>query len=185
MAAERGDERLAPLLTGPQPAVLRLVKATVEAAAAHGRWVGVCGELAGDPAAAVLFAGLGRDRAEHGAGARARGQGGAAGGRRRAGPGRRRGGDRDRQRRPPPARSAAALAVTAEPSGNLIPRGSRYVELVALIADARSWHGAEGRAVPGGDGAGAGPLVHRRRDRVRGRRRAPTGSTAGWPAAGA
>jgi len=59
MAAERGDERLAPLLTGPQPAVLRLVKATVEAATAHGRWVGVCGELAGDPASAILFAGLG------------------------------------------------------------------------------------------------------------------------------
>ena len=59
MAAERGDERLAPLLTGPQPAVLRLVQATVRAAAEHGRWVGVCGELAGDPAAAVLFAGLG------------------------------------------------------------------------------------------------------------------------------
>lgn len=59
MAAERGDERLATLLTGPQPAVLRLVKTTVEAAAAHGRWVGVCGELAGDPAAAVLLAGLG------------------------------------------------------------------------------------------------------------------------------
>jgi multiphosphoryl transfer protein len=59
MAAERGDERLAGLLTGPQPAVLRLVKATVEAAAARGRWVGVCGELAGDPAAAVLLAGLG------------------------------------------------------------------------------------------------------------------------------
>jgi phosphocarrier protein FPr len=59
MAAERGDERLAALLTGPQPAVLRLVRATVKAATAHGRWVGVCGELAGDPAAAVLFAGLG------------------------------------------------------------------------------------------------------------------------------
>ena len=59
MAAERGDERLAPLLTGPQPAVLRLVKATVDGAAAHGRWVGVCGELAGDPAAAILLAGLG------------------------------------------------------------------------------------------------------------------------------
>jgi multiphosphoryl transfer protein len=59
MAAERGDERLAPLLTGPQPAVLRLVKETVEAAVAHGRWVGVCGELAGDPAAAILLAGLG------------------------------------------------------------------------------------------------------------------------------
>jgi multiphosphoryl transfer protein len=59
MAAERGDERLAGLLAGPQPAVLRLVRATVEAATAHGRWVGVCGELAGDPAAAVLLAGLG------------------------------------------------------------------------------------------------------------------------------
>ncbi len=59
MAAERGDARLASLLAGPQPAVLRLVRTTVEAAAAHGRWVGVCGELAGDPAAAVLLAGLG------------------------------------------------------------------------------------------------------------------------------
>jgi phosphoenolpyruvate-protein phosphotransferase/dihydroxyacetone kinase phosphotransfer subunit len=59
MAAERGDARLAALLEGPQPAVLRLVRATVEAAATRGRWVGVCGELAGDPAAAVLLAGLG------------------------------------------------------------------------------------------------------------------------------
>ena len=59
MAAERGDARLAPLLAGTQPAVLRLVAATVAGAAAHGRWVGVCGELAGDPPAAVLLAGLG------------------------------------------------------------------------------------------------------------------------------
>jgi multiphosphoryl transfer protein len=59
MAAERGEERLASLLAGPQPAVLALVRATVEAASARGRWVGVCGELAGDPAAAVLLAGLG------------------------------------------------------------------------------------------------------------------------------
>ncbi|MBV9193098.1 MAG: phosphoenolpyruvate--protein phosphotransferase, partial [Solirubrobacterales bacterium] len=59
MAAERGDERLAPLLTGPQPGVLRLVQATVDGAAAHGRPVGVCGELAGDPAAALLLVGLG------------------------------------------------------------------------------------------------------------------------------
>jgi phosphocarrier protein FPr len=35
------------------------VRETVEGAEAHGRWVGVCGELAGDPPAAVLFAGLG------------------------------------------------------------------------------------------------------------------------------
>jgi phosphoenolpyruvate-protein kinase (PTS system EI component) len=59
MAAERGNERLAPLLTGPQPAVLRLVHETVAGARAGGRWVGVCGELAGDPPTAVLFAGLG------------------------------------------------------------------------------------------------------------------------------
>jgi phosphocarrier protein FPr len=59
MAAERGDERLAGLLAGPQPAVLRLVRQTVEAASAQGRWVGVCGELAGDPPAAILLAGLG------------------------------------------------------------------------------------------------------------------------------
>ena len=59
MAAERGDARLATLLDGPQPAVLRLVYETVRAANAHDRWVGVCGELAGDPAAAVLLVGLG------------------------------------------------------------------------------------------------------------------------------
>jgi phosphoenolpyruvate-protein kinase (PTS system EI component) len=59
MAAERGDARLASLLDGPQPAVLRLIGETVRAATAAGRWVGVCGELAGDPAAAVLLAGLG------------------------------------------------------------------------------------------------------------------------------
>ena len=31
----------------------------MRAAIARGLWVGVCGELAGDPAAAILFAGLG------------------------------------------------------------------------------------------------------------------------------
>jgi phosphoenolpyruvate-protein phosphotransferase/dihydroxyacetone kinase phosphotransfer subunit len=59
MAAERGNERLSSLLSGPQPAVLALVRATVQAASQRGRWVGVCGELAGDPAAAVLLVGLG------------------------------------------------------------------------------------------------------------------------------
>ena len=59
MAAERGNELVAGLLAGPQPAVLRLVRETVAGAQAHGRWVGVCGELAGDPAAALLLVGLG------------------------------------------------------------------------------------------------------------------------------
>jgi phosphoenolpyruvate-protein kinase (PTS system EI component) len=59
MAAERGNEALAPLLAGSPTPVLRLIAAAVEAASAHGRWVGVCGELAGDPEAAVVLTGLG------------------------------------------------------------------------------------------------------------------------------
>jgi phosphoenolpyruvate-protein phosphotransferase/dihydroxyacetone kinase phosphotransfer subunit len=65
MAAERGNASLEGLLANPQPAVLRLVKLIVEGAAAasagqgRGCWVGVCGEMAGDPACAILLAGLG------------------------------------------------------------------------------------------------------------------------------
>jgi phosphoenolpyruvate-protein phosphotransferase/dihydroxyacetone kinase phosphotransfer subunit len=59
MAAERGNEALAGLLSGIQPPLLRLIATLTAAAEEHGRWVGVCGELAGDPAAAVLLAGLG------------------------------------------------------------------------------------------------------------------------------
>ena len=59
MAADRGNEALAPLLSGPQPALLRLIATLTAGAEEHGRWVGVCGELAGDPAAAILLAGLG------------------------------------------------------------------------------------------------------------------------------
>jgi phosphocarrier protein FPr len=59
MAAERGNELVGELLAGPQPAVLRLVAETVAGARAHGRWVGVCGELAGEPAVALLLVGVG------------------------------------------------------------------------------------------------------------------------------
>jgi multiphosphoryl transfer protein len=59
MAAERGNEQVGELLAGPQPALLQLVAETVAGAEALGRWVGVCGELAGDPAAAILLIGLG------------------------------------------------------------------------------------------------------------------------------
>jgi len=61
LAAERGNEHVAGLAAGPVPALLALVASVVEGAHAHGRWVGVCGELAGDPASAVLLAGLGVD----------------------------------------------------------------------------------------------------------------------------
>ena len=59
VAAERGNEHVAELATGPVPAVLALVEAVVRGARAHDRWVGVCGELAGDPLAAALLVGLG------------------------------------------------------------------------------------------------------------------------------
>jgi len=59
MAADRGNAAMADLLNGSLAPVLALTAAVTAAAAAHGRWVGVCGELAGDPGAAVLLAGLG------------------------------------------------------------------------------------------------------------------------------
>jgi phosphoenolpyruvate-protein kinase (PTS system EI component) len=59
MAAERGNAALAPLLDESLSPVLALIASVTAAAAAHDRWVGVCGELAGEPEAAVLLAGLG------------------------------------------------------------------------------------------------------------------------------
>jgi phosphocarrier protein FPr len=59
MAAERGNAAVAGLIDGPVPALLRLVAMTCDAARAHGARVAVCGELAGDPQAAALLAGLG------------------------------------------------------------------------------------------------------------------------------
>jgi len=59
MAAERGNAAVAGLLEGARTPVLALIAAVVAAADAHGRWVGVCGELAGDTEAAVQLAGLG------------------------------------------------------------------------------------------------------------------------------
>jgi phosphocarrier protein FPr len=43
------------------PAVLRMIKQTVDGARRHRKWVGVCGGLAGDPLGASILAGLGVD----------------------------------------------------------------------------------------------------------------------------
>jgi len=59
MAADRGNDRVGALADAMHPAVLQLIARTVEAASAHGRWVGLCGELAGDPVATPLLLGLG------------------------------------------------------------------------------------------------------------------------------
>ena len=61
LAMDRDNERLAHLYEPLDPAVLRSVKHTIEAGHASGAWVGVCGEMAGDPQIAVLLLGLGID----------------------------------------------------------------------------------------------------------------------------
>ncbi len=59
LAIDRQHPDLAAEADSLHPAVLRLVAATVKGAAIHGRWVGVCGGIAGDPFGACLLAGLG------------------------------------------------------------------------------------------------------------------------------
>jgi len=61
MAADRTNADVAKLVTGFQPAVLRMVRETIEVAHAHGKWVGLCGELAGEPLAIPILLGLGLD----------------------------------------------------------------------------------------------------------------------------
>lgn len=58
MAAERGNPALSGLADGLHPAVLHLIRMVTSGAHAHGKWVGVCGELGGDPLAIPVLAGL-------------------------------------------------------------------------------------------------------------------------------
>ncbi|MCU0491922.1 MAG: phosphoenolpyruvate--protein phosphotransferase [Chloroflexaceae bacterium] len=59
MAVDRTNAAVSHLSDALNPAVLRLIEMTCNAASAAGKWVGVCGELAGDPLAAPLLVGLG------------------------------------------------------------------------------------------------------------------------------
>lgn len=61
MAADRGNPKVAALINPFQPAVLRMIQQTVEAGHRAGIWVGLCGELAGNPQAIPLLIGLGLD----------------------------------------------------------------------------------------------------------------------------
>ncbi len=61
LAMDRDNERLSGLYEPLDPAILRSIAHTIRAAKASGRWVGVCGEMAGDPHTAVLLVGLGVD----------------------------------------------------------------------------------------------------------------------------
>jgi phosphoenolpyruvate-protein phosphotransferase len=59
LAMDRLHPMLAKQADGLHPAVLRMVDQTVQAATAAGKWVGVCGGIAGDPKGAAILAGLG------------------------------------------------------------------------------------------------------------------------------
>ena len=61
LAIDRQNPVLAPEADSLHPAVLKLIDLTVRGAHAHGRWVGVCGGIAGDAFGAALLAGLGVD----------------------------------------------------------------------------------------------------------------------------
>ena len=59
LAMDRLHPQLAKRTDGLHPAVLRMVDQTVRAATKEGKWVGVCGGVAGDPKGAIILTGLG------------------------------------------------------------------------------------------------------------------------------
>ncbi len=61
LAVDRTNERVAALFQPLHPAVLMLIKKTIEAAHQQGKWAGMCGELAGMQKAIPILLGLGLD----------------------------------------------------------------------------------------------------------------------------
>lgn len=61
LAVDRGNAKVANLFQPLHPAVLRLIRQTIEAGHAKGKWVGMCGELAGMTKAIPILLGFGLD----------------------------------------------------------------------------------------------------------------------------
>jgi phosphotransferase system enzyme I (PtsI) len=61
LAADRMNERVSYLYQPYNPAILRLVRMVIQAAHKEGKWVGMCGEMAGDDIAIPILLGLGLD----------------------------------------------------------------------------------------------------------------------------
>jgi phosphoenolpyruvate-protein phosphotransferase (PTS system enzyme I) len=67
LAADRSNEKVAHIYEPYHPAVLKLIRMVIDAAHRAGIWVGVCGEMASNPATALLLLGLGIDELSMGA----------------------------------------------------------------------------------------------------------------------
>jgi phosphotransferase system enzyme I (PtsI) len=67
IAVDRLNEHIAHLYEPTHPAIIRLIRMTVDAAHAHNLWVGVCGEMGGDIVLTPLLLGLGVDELSTGA----------------------------------------------------------------------------------------------------------------------
>ena len=59
LAIDRMHPTLGNQVDGLHPAVLRMIEMSVRAATTAGKWVGVCGGVAGDPVGALILTGLG------------------------------------------------------------------------------------------------------------------------------
>lgn len=60
-AVDRTNARIRDLYTASSPAFLRLLRQIVDAAHAQGRWIGLCGEMGGDPRYLPILVALGFD----------------------------------------------------------------------------------------------------------------------------
>ena len=61
LAMDRGHPKLAPHVDGLNPAVLRLIAQSATGVHSQGKWIGVCGGIAGDAHAVPILVGLGID----------------------------------------------------------------------------------------------------------------------------
>jgi phosphotransferase system enzyme I (PtsI) len=61
IAVDRMNEHISHLYEPLHPAVLRLIKNVIDASHRAGKWTGMCGEMAGDVAAAPILLGMGLD----------------------------------------------------------------------------------------------------------------------------
>ncbi|MFC0215086.1 phosphoenolpyruvate--protein phosphotransferase [Paenibacillus chartarius] len=59
MAADRMNENVSYLYQPIHPSILRLIRTVIQAGEQAGKWVGMCGEMAGDPKAIPILLGMG------------------------------------------------------------------------------------------------------------------------------